>query len=102
MVAGPDVDYRFRNPQGEWQSVPAYSTDIAAAWQVVERLAALGWEASVTRWVQQPGVTPHTSCYLERNEPETGILLETYEATAEVQAPALAICRAALGVVGAE
>lgn len=30
-----------------WQDVPAYSTDIAAAWQVVEKMKAEGYEACI-------------------------------------------------------
>jgi hypothetical protein len=45
-VMGYTIDYEFEEPQikelrdkyDEWGMIPCYSTDIAAAWQVVEKL----------------------------------------------------------------
>lgn len=40
------VDYVGRD--GAWSGMPAFSTEIAAAWTLVERLHALGWVVEVT------------------------------------------------------
>jgi hypothetical protein len=69
-------------------SVPKYSTDIAAAWEVVEKLRDQ-FEGVVVDGIKLPGA-PAWQCIV-MNESEKG----------EAQTAPLAICRAALKAVGA-
>jgi hypothetical protein len=84
----------------EWASARPYSTDIAAAWEIVEKLQA---EWTVTLTIYRAGVC----CELEQgdsNDPEPakhGRDRQPYRWAEEMAATApLAICRAALRAVG--
>ena len=77
-------------PPGGWhvaKSVPQYSTDIAAAMEVVEKLSEYGWHFSLTRTADGSVVAFFHKDWFRRNEK----LIET--------APH-AICLAALKAVG--
>jgi len=70
--------------------LPRYSTDIAAAWSVVEKLVNLGWLVNLlSPW--KGNATYHWTCYVERQGKSGWEKLEV----AGDSAPA-AICRAAL------
>jgi hypothetical protein len=76
-----------RDSEGGWRrSLPAYSTNIAAAWQVVERVRALGFGVTIS----------------DGDEWSVGIAPNNHDADVTVEfgdsAP-LAICRAALAAV---
>jgi len=74
------------------KALPRYSTDITAAWSVVEKLVNLGWLVNLlSPW--KGNATCHWTCYVERKG-ENG--WERLEATGD-SAP-LAICRAAMVV----
>lgn len=74
---------------------PAYSTDIAAAWQVVERLNALRWYVVL---LTGP-VKAMPSVRLEQLQ-DSGMKVQVENTRAETIS--LAICRAALKAVGYE
>lgn len=82
-VFGTDDFYIFNADAS--RVVPYYSTDIAAAWQVVEHMGA----QSLPSLMQFPEVTPKWRCGFWNNS-ELGVHY-TYGETAP-----LAICRAAL------
>lgn len=81
----PIRDYDGRRP---WP--PPYSTDIKAAWEVVEKMRELGWCFMLRQW---PDGT--TWAVLEPHTPVT--LAIGHDAKAE-NAP-LAVCRAALAAL---
>lgn len=97
----PDVIYKTSEPLDEWrhqlglwcEPVPHYSTDIAAAWTVVERLEAMGWVVRVSQYQLNP---TKWNC---RFVPTTGEMLDTgaYVFDDAPTAPH-AICLAALKV----
>lgn len=80
---GPVVD------DGRLSTCPRYSTDIAAAWEVVEALAARYLEVEV----HQGSASPQRWCIV-RNALQSGYLAEGSADTAP-----LAICRAALSAL---
>ena len=75
----------------DWSRVPRYSTDIAAAWQVVELMRERGWTMRLYEW-QKGG---STACFFRHN----GRLEEHW---ASGRNPAEAISRAALLAVCGE
>lgn len=77
-------DYCYTPTQTACRLVPHYSTDIAAAWLVVEHFYSAGWGAGVE-------MDGHTGC-------SAGI----GQFTARADTPAHAICLAALKACGAE
>jgi len=81
-----DAEY-FGHIAGCLDVVAEYSTDIAAAWQVVEKLRSDGFE------VELEGDSTGWHC-LFLDYPEAG--------RAEAQSPPLAICLAALEAAGVE
>lgn len=87
----PDT-WACRAPDQVWGDCPCYSSDIAAAWQVVEELRRRGWSVFV---VVQPWVTssPVWSVDVVNRD-------DSYRAYAD-SAPE-AICRAALRAVAAQ
>jgi hypothetical protein len=52
VEAGPVTDARVAVEVMGWKrgAVPEYSTDIAAAWLVVEKMEGKGWSLSLHRW----------------------------------------------------
>lgn len=72
------------------QRVSNYSTDIAAAWLVVERMRLQGWHYSID---SHGAVTGNTSCGFTRG---TGVDQPMEAFGAEADTAPLAICRAAL------
>ena len=78
----------------EFRAVPAYSTSIAAAWQVVERFEADGWKVCVAKGELFPGDEESElwECYFQKPAPDGGV----WEPEGHAETPALAICRAAL------
>lgn len=72
--------------------VPDYSTDIAAAWLVVERIHEHGHAITVERWLGNPELGKWSAAFTLENGHDTG------QCVAE-SAP-LAICRAALVAAG--
>lgn len=88
---GTDARRNFgRGPDGKEVSFPLYSTDIAAAWQVVEKLRADGYEVQVAA-EPDPRVSAY-HCEIARLS-DSGSTVE-FDDTAP-----LAICRAALAAV---
>ncbi len=86
-------DYCREGEDGlEW--VPAYSADIAAAWQVVEELGVDGWEYEIGN--SGEGERKHYTL-LVSGGPATGV----WE-LGDGPTPPLAICRAALLALAAE
>lgn len=73
-------------------SVPPYSTDIAAAWQVVERFRRAGWRAEV-----RTGPDGYHECSLE--PPDTDPMDHAYHIGALGDSVPHAICLAALKAV---
>jgi len=88
----------WKDAEGYWQkyTLPAYSTEIQAAWLVVERMKAIRWDVLV-RWSEAPenGRNYHRWLCWVAVDLTTG-----YGADADT-AP-LAICLAALKAVGHE
>lgn len=90
--AGVVLAWRYDDGRPDVQkgSLPCYSTDIAAVWEVVEEMARRGWVIDVqnrqlTRW----------ACHVAFPAPNYATVFEC-----EDTAP-LAICRAALAAVAA-
>lgn len=82
---------------GEWENLPHYSTDIAAAWQVVEKL----WKThklSIAVWHVQPG---QVGAFVKETIAGdfVGFTCDASELTVKPTAP-FAICIAALRAVG--
>ena len=71
---------------------PSYSTDIAAAWKVVERMHECGHAIVLERWLDMPSKNKWSALFIMENGHDTG------QRVAE-SAP-LAICRAALVAAG--
>jgi hypothetical protein len=68
--------------EGTFQEIPHYSTDIAAAWEVVEKMRINDWEFYL-EWENQPwALFENDKCMLDK--------------CAEAITVPLAICRAAL------
>jgi len=90
LPLGPSEEARSVGPwfHGEGAVCPSYSTDIAAAWQVVEKFQQTGL-AVFSFWTgQYPGYTANLNC-------ETADGKWRYF-TADADTAPLAICRAAL------
>jgi hypothetical protein len=89
IVSGRDAFEEWRDPQG-WRygaTPPSYSSDIAAAWQVVEHMRTRGWRFEIHElWEGWRAIFVLRATYAE------------YQERAE-SAP-LAICRAALAAIG--
>lgn len=69
------------------RDVPEFSTDIAAAWQVVEKFRSEGWKFCIADGDEEP-----FQCYFQRLSEDGGV----DEPEAEADTAQLAICRAAL------
>lgn len=41
FIDGVSLERRWKNDRGEFDSLPRYSTDIAAAWEVVEKIGLI-------------------------------------------------------------
>jgi len=78
---------------GEPRAVPRYSTDIAAAWQVVEKMRAVGHTVCIDEFHLRDGTVLY-GCYFHHLETDD-------EHYAEASTVPLAICYSALCVVGA-
>jgi hypothetical protein len=86
---------RFRDAERKteaeaWQDCPCYSTDIAAAWQVVEKLTADGWGHKhhvYSKYAEMPG---WQWTFMQSGKGPNSI------SGAEAETAPLAICRAAL------
>ncbi len=78
----------------KFQRVPDYSTDIAAAWDVVEKMKNSGSRGFVLEWLRGHWIAGCRNCG-DGGEPE----LYSHQAGEGATAP-LAICRAALKAVG--
>ncbi len=86
---------RFGHSRNCLGVVPEYSTDIAAAWTVVEQLAALGFSTSV-EWKAEDRRSPLSAeVCITRN-------LDEESAVAIAPTAPLAICRAALSALDAD
>lgn len=70
--------------------VPRFSTEIAAAWQVVEKMRSLGWFYSVSDVIE---INEHLARFFKPDQPD---------AQAMDASVSLAICRAALKACNAE
>lgn len=80
--------------------VPPYSTDIAAAWQVVEKLKERSDLFPQISWIRVHDNQYQHRCEIWQNDPPNklyGWLADVYADTAP-----LAICLAALAVMGVE
>lgn len=73
--------------KGHWH-VPRYSTDIAAAWQVVEQMHLLGNALALERWLDMPSKNKWLALFTLENGHDTGSHV--------AESAPLAICRAAL------
>lgn len=73
-------------------AAPHYSTDIAAAWEVVEKMRELGWGSSIMSYLPEPELEAHCRAEFRSKRGE-------YRALSK-EAPA-AICLAALKAFGA-
>lgn len=79
--------------------IPPYSTDIAAAWQVVERMQAEGWHRYQNYENRGLPTTESTlECYFERDRQEFGFEMQLERLPTAVD-EAYVICRAALAAV---
>lgn len=74
-----------------------FSTDIAAAWLVLERMKSMGWEVSVTweNWNECPG-EPLEYCWSAEYNYYTNDERDFRQAFAQADTAPLAICRTAL------
>ena len=81
---GYTADYRGWEPARGYEDVPHYSSDIAAAWQVIEKLKDSGWDIHLRINRHGRGVELYGDNY---KRPEVDVIAETSP---------LAICRAAL------
>ena len=75
IVAERVMGYEVRDetwrqpPSSSWREVPHYSSDIAAAWEVVERMRADGWKLYLTvPKVHPPGIIEPTVAYFQRDD----------------------------------
>lgn len=88
-----EYDGVWRKPSVSWADVidqiPAYETDIAAAWLVVDRMASLGWNAEIE--------TGHGLTYCRFKNPEVPVNLDSSE---DIW-PGTAICLAAVAAIEA-
>ncbi len=75
--------------------VPDYSTDIGAAWAVVERMRELDWRMLLENWVSS------SDAYAAFFHPQDRYRYGNHIGVTDDTAP-LAICRAALRAVGYE
>ena len=103
LVADPwdDHDYCYRE-DGELLSVAPYSTSIAAAWQVVEKLkngspVGVGFSTRISYWPADTGEEWIVSFGCNTYPDKGNRIVEATASTAP-----LAICRAALCVVTEE
>lgn len=71
---------------GPWEVMPAFSTDIAAAWQVVERLVEQGWTVDVEVH------SDHTETLCYRWEPDVAYCQFVPTAPLSICLAALAAC----------
>lgn len=78
--------------RGAFPSVPPYSSDIAAAWEVVEKLKTLGWNIALTNCCDAYAV------WISK------VWIDDLVLESDVKAPTapLAICLAALKACGVE
>ena len=94
-IAEPFSGFRCSEHPSEasaWAALPQYSTDIAAAFEVAEKVGlfdAEGAEGELCKVVRDEGQVWYLSCY------DTAC---TSSPSSEAPTPALAICRAALNV----
>lgn len=80
----------------EWETLPHYSEDLSAAWDVVQKIKALGY------WFQLINFSTGESCAeFHSNETIGECPIPRWEYSATEDTPAHAICMAALRVVGA-
>lgn len=70
--------------------IPAYSTDIAAAWEVIEKMRAKGWGYEL---FSMAGSTQHEATFGHPSD-------RTKDAAAETDSMPLSVCLAALRSVG--
>jgi hypothetical protein len=95
----PDDRRRWlKRPGGGWRYfAPAYSIDIAAAWQVIEKMLAMDIGIKVSRMPNNE--MWHSTLYVKD---EDGKYMATCEDRFEADTAPLAICMAALKAVGVE
>jgi hypothetical protein len=87
-LGDPTCDGKYEPQVGHWPCLPYYSTDIAAAWQVVEHLRTQNWYL-----LRLTNGDNNYACYFGR-----GIVQGPYGYAVGDTAP-LAICKAALKVI---
>ncbi len=95
ITIGMTVYVAGHRPEGEQTVVPSYSTDIAAAWTVVERMRELGWRMLLENWVSSD------DAYAAFFHPQDRYRYGNHIGVTDDTAP-VAICRAALRAVGVE
>jgi hypothetical protein len=88
-----DGDYWYYREGWGYDEVPHYSTDIAAAWQVVERVRTFNKGDEIGLEVSVIALSDHYDCHIETNS-------SAYLVVEEADTAPLAICLAALHVVG--
>ena len=89
LQAGRELDVRVAIEVMGWQVVYPYSTDVAAAWQVIEHLRDQGADVEI-------GVPAHTYRWYCEVRPREGTTVHWHAA----DTMPLAVCRAALKVLG--
>jgi hypothetical protein len=108
-IFGNPVDDEFEEPivkarrdqYDEWGVLPFYSTDLTTAWEIVTRLEAhsLEWHLSLYRMHDDDD---RLLWFADFSKQRSDYAPVGSNAIAAAETPALAICRAALRVVGAE
>jgi hypothetical protein len=90
--------YQTNKTGSGWDEVPYYSTDIAAAWELVEYATGKGYDFALIRDVSRPDLNKQYACEFDTDAWNTNIGETTYMRGARADTAAHAICLAFLQV----